>query len=92
MSGAVVVVAAGSTAPTLASSLVSTNARAAPPTGDPADRGRSHRHRRGAGRRTEAGLARVEAGVGELAERMARIEGHLDGRLPGPAAPRRAAP
>lgn len=91
MSSAVAAAAVDSAAPTLASRLPYSNAHST-------RRQATGQARAGpVGRvlalattapRTEAGLARVEAGVGELAER----EGHLEGRLPGPAVPGRAAP
>lgn len=95
MSGAIVAAAIGSPAPTPASLLAYPNARAA--------RRQATQQTRpgpigtvealaGTAPRTEADLGRVEAGVGEPAERMARLEGHLEAGLPDPAAPGRAAP
>jgi len=90
MSDAITAAAIGSAAPTLASLLAYANARAArrqTQRSGTAALGATVNGLLASSVRTEGAVGCVEAGVGELRERVARLEGRLDGQ---PGALRRA--
>lgn len=89
MSDAILAAAVGSAAPTFAALLAYANARVARRQTEQATTISLATTVEGldqAVQRTEAGIGRIEVGVGELRERVARLEGRLDGQ--GSLAPR----
>jgi hypothetical protein len=87
VSGAILAAAVGSAAPTFAALLAYANARVARRQTEQATTLSLATTVEGldqAVQRTEAGIGRIEVGVGELRERVARLEGRMDGRATRP--------